>query len=335
MARAAGKGADEPQGDGVNALGQAGAFLRRLLAGGRSAPTGIFAARIVEESLRFVRARRTREGTLTVEAAGERGLAEEAPKSRRLRRGLGFGARRCTTLLARGQYQVLLVDAPSVPRDELKSAMRWRVKDLLPWHPDDAVLDVLEVPPPGAGRPARQMFVVAAHADTIRDCIERFSSLEIPLSVIEIPETAQRNLATYAAPQSGAVLLLHAVAEGTLVTISLSGELYFARWLDVAAEQYATPGGRAVLYDRLALELQRSLDHFERQYAVSGAGRLYIGPVAGAAALATHLGDNLGVEAQPYPLAELFPGLAQSSGDGVGELFHLLGACLREEASEV
>src|SRR5476649_1868648 len=43
----------------------------------------------------------------------------------------GLGRYRCATLLQPAEYQLLMVDAPNVPREELKAAIRWRVKDLL------------------------------------------------------------------------------------------------------------------------------------------------------------------------------------------------------------
>ena len=43
-------------------------------------------------------------------------------------------------------YRLLLVEAPDVPADELRAAVRWRVKDLIDFHVDDAVIDVFEMP---------------------------------------------------------------------------------------------------------------------------------------------------------------------------------------------
>src|SRR5512141_641180 len=52
---------------------------------------------------------------------------------------------RCATLLHPAEYQLMMVDAPNVPREELKAAIRWRVKDLLDYHIDDAAMDVLDI----------------------------------------------------------------------------------------------------------------------------------------------------------------------------------------------
>src|SRR3989338_8945950 len=37
----------------------------------------------------------------------------------------------CTTLLRHGQYQMLQVEAPQVPSEERRQAIRWRVKEMV------------------------------------------------------------------------------------------------------------------------------------------------------------------------------------------------------------
>ena len=49
----------------------------------------------------------------------------------RLRKEHKLDQYRCTTLLRFADYQLHLIDAPSVPRAELKNAVRWRVKDII------------------------------------------------------------------------------------------------------------------------------------------------------------------------------------------------------------
>src|SRR5258706_4593813 len=81
----------------------------------------------------------------------------------RVARELSFERYQCATLLRPGDYQMLLVEAPTVPQAELKNAMRWRIKDMLDFHIDDAAMDVLDIPPDSdlAGR-SHSMYAVAA-----------------------------------------------------------------------------------------------------------------------------------------------------------------------------
>lgn len=271
-----------------------------------------------------------------IELAGERSVGDDPSAIKALAREVEFDRFRCTTLLARAEYQMIVTEAPNVPREELRAAIRWRVKDLLRCHPDDAMLDVLDIPPPtGEGRPLHQMFVIAAENSFIQARVDRCSALGIPLSVIEVPETAQRNLATAAHGDDTGVALIHLLADGTLITISYRGELYFARWLDIGADQLAAGAAeRESLLDRIALELQRSFDHFDRQYRFVGLGKLLVGPLAADDGIVEHLARSVGIGVEPYPLAEVFEGTQEALRDPARQwrLFHLLGAALREES---
>jgi len=66
-----------------------------------------------------------------------------------LLKGRGLDRQQCSTLLDIGDYQLLLVDAPEVPPQELRAAVRWQIQDLIDFHIDDAVLDVFDAPPGG------------------------------------------------------------------------------------------------------------------------------------------------------------------------------------------
>jgi MSHA biogenesis protein MshI len=297
---------------------------------------GWLAVLVGEDAIRFVHAERAPGGRVRVTLAGERSGVQDSAAARRVVRELDFSRYRATTLLAREEYQIIVTDAPNVPREELRAAIRWRVKDLLRCHPDDAMLDVLEIPPPtgGEGRPTHQMFVIAAENSFIQARVDRCAALGIELAVIEVPETAQRNLATAAHGDGTAVALIHLLADRALITISYRGELYFARWLDIGADQLALARPeRESLMDRVALEVQRSLDHFDRQYRFIGLGKLLVGPLAADDGFTDHLARAVGIEVEPYPLAEVLGGLPEPLGEpGLqGRLFHLLGAALREE----
>ena len=146
-----------------------------------------------------------------------------------------LGRYRCATLLHPAEYQLLMVDAPNVPREELKAAIRWRVKDLLDYHIDDATMDVLDIPSdkdtPGA---SHYMYAVAAKNDVVKGQISQFELANIRLQVIDIPEIAQRNIAELYETAHRGIGLLSFDRSGGLFTLSYEGELYLARRLDLS-----------------------------------------------------------------------------------------------------
>lgn len=203
----------------------------------------------------------------------------------------------CTTLLDAGEYQLLSVDAPAVPPDELKTAIRWRLKDMIDFHIEDATIDVLDVPvdKSAAGR-NHSMYAVAARNQLIQQRQVLFGEAKIPLTVIDIPEMAQRNLASLMEPEGRGLAFLSFDAKGGLLTVSYSGELYLSRRIDLPLPQLQQSDAeqRHASFDRITLELQRSLDHFDRQYHFITVAKLVLAPMGEVgSALQSYLSTNL------------------------------------------
>jgi len=277
-------------------------------------------------------------GQPRVEFAEERDWDPAEPKSlERVAREFGVKRFRCTTLLKPQEYQILLVEAPAVKPDELKAAVRWRIKDMLDYHVDDATIDVLDVPvPASAGQRAHYMYTVAARNDAVRATIERFSTAGMPLAVIDIPDTAQRNVAARLETDDRGVVAVTFDAHGGLITVNHAGELYLSRRLDLTAEQLG--GGdddlRARLLDRVLVETQRSLDHCERTYPFFTLGRVVVGPAAGDGLLREHLAANLYLPVEALDLGRVvrLPAAADDwTPTQQGKWLKLLGAGLRVE----
>jgi len=273
-----------------------------------------------------------------VEFAEERAWDPAEPKSlERVAREFGVKRFQCTTLLKPQEYNILLVEAPNVKREELKSAVRWRIKDMLDYHVDDATVDVLDVPvPSGSAQRARQMYTVAARNDTIRATIERFTAAGMPLAVIDIPDTAQRNLAARLEADQRALVALTFDAYGGLITVSFAGELYLSRRLDITAAQLAEAQdeARTRLFDRALVETQRSLDHCERTYPFFAMGRVVVGPFPGDSALREHLSANLYLPVEALDLNQVLRLPAAAAGwtpAQQSKWLKLLGAGLRVE----
>jgi hypothetical protein len=251
-------------------------------------------------------------------------------------RNLALGGHHCTTVLQPGDYQLLVLDAPNVPREELRAAIRWRIKDMIDYHVDDATVDVLDIPVDKAatGR-ARSMFAAAARNEVVQACVEKFHGAGIPLSVIDIPETAQRNLSALYEDKGRGAAMLHLGEESGLLTISYSGELYLSRRLDIplAALTRDDVQQRDECLQRILLELQRTLDHLERQFPWVIVSKLLLAPEPTETGLAEFLRSNLDVAVIPVDLRDKINFADANAEPGLQwQLFHLIGASLRYEA---
>lgn len=243
------------------------------------------------------------------------------------------------TLLVVGEYQLLQTDAPDLKdRAELKEALRWKVKDLVDLPVAQATLDYFEIPPEavGAGR-GRQLFVAIAGNETLRPKIELFQDARLPLSVIDLPEMALRNVARlFETPQRG-LALLNFTALGGMLTFTFGGELLAVRRIEITLDQLeaARDERLAELFDRVALEVQRSVDNFERQFNAVTLARLITVDLPTVPGLLAHLKQYLSVKVELLELAEAidFPALPElREPRRQAELLPVIGAALRQES---
>jgi MSHA biogenesis protein MshI len=197
-----------------------------------------------------------------------------------------LGRSRCTTVLNPNEYTLLQTEAPDVPPDELRSAIRWRVKDLIDFHINDATLDVFDVPGDKAAGRTRSMYAVAARSAAIQKRADLMSAAGINLDVIDIPEMAQRNLATLLPEEAKGVVLLSLFPSSGLITISKQSEIYLSRNIDIGLDslqqldadvQLLDPTS---LFDRISLEVQRSLDYYDSHFHQSPVNTLALTPMS-------------------------------------------------------
>jgi MSHA biogenesis protein MshI len=157
------------------------------------------------------------------------------------------------------------------------------------------------------------------------------------LAAIDIPEAAQRNVsALFEEPDRGLAFLAFEESGG-LLTVTFRGELYLSRRIDIPLARLI--GGdaetRAQLHERIALDIQRSLDHFDRQYSFITLSRFMLAPLPAATGFAEYLAGNIYVRVERADLASAFdcdavPDLAEPARQSF--CLQILGAALRDEA---
>jgi MSHA biogenesis protein MshI len=227
-----------------------------------------------------------------------------------------------------------MVEPPKVPADELKAAIRWRIKDQLEYHIDDATVDVFEVRAEGDPKgSARAMYAVATRNDVVQKRITLFQDARIPLKVIDIPEMAQRNVAALFESQDKATAMLAFSPWGGLLTISFRGELLLTRRLEVTSVQLGQREHGDHYRERVATEITRSLDIFDRQRLSVGVGELLLAPLPQDPELEQFLHGKLYVPVVVAALPQVmdFSAGGEPTPEEQWEYFYLFGAALRVE----
>ena len=319
-----------------------------------------------------------------VEALGDGGTESLASRLQ----ALGLKGLNVRAMLRPSQYQFLQIDAPAVAPEELRSAARYQIRDMLDVHVDDITLDVMRVGD-GKQKGTPHLFVVAATNAVMRGLMDLADKMQWQMPVIDIQETAQRNLQSALSRQEGLLsradaALVMVDARQALLTISANEELFYTRRLEVpegflqgplglaatdatgsAASAYVpvaeyvpdyNVGGVAYGSDyseprgasrtpasdqsadhdraqRFLVEVQRSLDLWDRSWSSMPLGRVRVYAGARSDELAQWLTREIGQPVVPMDVRDLFPGFAALQGDADLTLcWPLLGLALRTDS---
>lgn len=260
---------------------------------------------------------------------------DEADALLRLAKNRGLKRYHCTTLLGEHDYRVLQLDKPTVPDDERVAALRWQMKDMVDFPVDNAAVAVADIPSQ-SGRQA-SVFAVIAPAAVVGERMAGFGRAKIGLEAIDIPEMAVRNVAALFEETNRGLAFLALSNDDSLLIITYQGELCLTRRIEMSAEAVAQddPERRQQMRERLALELQRTLDNFDRQYGYISVSRLVVASERDGAGLAAALAESLYVPTQAMDLAHIadFPGLPElRSLDRQAQGLLAIGAALRVAA---
>lgn len=253
---------------------------------------------------------------------------------KRLKSAGHLDGRRRTTLLNAGEYQLLQIDLPGnaagLPREELREALRWRIKEMVDFPVEQAGIDILEIPATG-NRPPQVWVVVASHA-MLQPRIQLFQAARVALTAIDIPELAHRNLARLFEEPNRGLAFLSWDRQGGRLTITYQGELYMTRYIDASITELSGPDA-ADLRERVLLDIQRSLDNFDRNHSAISLTQLRVGPLPGGSTFLDYLGANLSLPVAGANLAEVMdftqtPELANPAAQV--DAWLALGAALRD-----
>jgi len=256
----------------------------------------------------------------------------EADALSRLGQSRGLKRYRCAALLGENDYRLAQLDAPAVPAEERVQALRWRLKDVVDFPVDDAAVAVADIPTEG-GRQA-SVFAVVSPASVIGERMALFYEKKIPLEAIDIPEMAVRNVAVLFEEENRGLGFL-ALAQGYgLLTITFRGELYLSRRIEIDSEALAKADEerRRQMLERLALELQRTLDNFDRQYGFISVSRLLVASDYDCAGTVAGLVENLYLPVQAADLAMVadFPAIPElRTAERQAQSLLAIGAALR------
>ena len=209
-------------------------------------------------------------------------------------------------------YQIAQVQAPDVPRAELRAAARYSMRDTFDFPIDQATLDVFDLPEQNSSGNKRMCFAVATRGDAIEKMTTTFERQFRRFDVIDIPELCQRNLASLLPQDAKGVAFLLIRDDFAQLVLTRRGMLYVTRRFDFGVRGELNGDAEAEAHElpldpqMLSLELQRSLDYYESHFDETAIGDLFIAPAGSRAnMLAAELGASTGLRISMFNIHDL------------------------------
>ena len=238
----------------------------------------------------------------------------------------------CHVVLSESQYKTFPVEKPPVEDAEVAEAVRWKIKDLLDYPLDEAVIDVYAFPNDALRGRAEQVSVVACRSSVVKSIVNLIEQADLTLETIDVMDLALGNLAARVIEnenQSAALLYLR--AGGGLIVLTKGDTLYFARHFDFSLEALNDVERQDSVIQHLALEVQRSFDYFDSQMAQVPPKVLHIlGPTPNLP-LANMLGGSISAQVQIFDSSLCFGEQRKMTQDEI-YAFAAMGAALIEVA---
>jgi len=258
-----------------------------------------------------------------------------------------LGKQPLSVVMEPGDFSLQLLEAPQVAEDEMRDAVRWKIRDRLDYDVDQAVIDVFEIPGLKEQGRTPQIYAVCAHEDQLRKYVEQVAPAGMELSYIDIPELVQRNIACRLPEDESGLALLNLQQQSGLLTLTYQSTLFLARELDSGYQALAGAANTvlavndsplalsepsAEILETVALEIQRSLDYYESHFGKPPIKHLVIAPLAQPLPeLLEHIRSSLGLNVRMLDLAEVIETQVTINTETQARAFYAIGAALRSE----
>jgi MSHA biogenesis protein MshI len=235
-----------------------------------------------------------------------------------------------TILMPANLYNLLQTSSPAMRYEELRAAARWKINELLPYPVENAVVDVFEYPQAGQRGTERMLYVVAANRSDVQRNVDWVRDADLTLKSIDIGEFALRNVISNLPENETGTIVLNLLDKKGLLVFVKQDEVYLARRLEVGYDDLLLGGERA--YEEIVLELQRSMDFFESQFAQPMPPRLLVYPPDKLTSeLTQFIYTQLNIQVEPLILERLAGYTLDLDAESQSRCLLAVGAALREE----
>lgn len=244
----------------------------------------------------------------------------------------------CSWILQPDKYQLFLMDELPVPAAEFQAAVRWKIKSMLTFPIEDAVIDSFPIPLQKTNDPHKMIMVVATRISFLQTYLNAIQESGLDLTTIDIQELALRNITSLYENDEKTTALIYLQEKNSHLIITCQKLLYFQRQLEFGLSSATNIANLDVekksnpQLDKVALELQRSFDYYQTQWRQSPPARIFLAASElSVQSIANYFAQRLAMSVQVLDIRNVLISQAELSIESQGRYLPVIGGVLRKE----
>ena len=244
-----------------------------------------------------------------------------------------------TCVLQANQYDLYLIEEPTVSPEELLTAVRWTVRDYLEYPIEEAVVDYIALPKPSQ-KITPMGYAVVVRQTIVDEMVNLVQSVGLRVMAIDIPELAMRNV-VMRLKKSGAGLLFLRFSHTMAQLILLKNDtVHLARNIDIPLlelynKNMINPDQLVPFQSLIIHEVQRSLEYCNTHLKEMAIDSIMVSHfVDNIEPLLLGLKEGTGFPSYALPLKEALPFITPISNTDQNWCLPAIGGALRREVSK-
>lgn len=235
-------------------------------------------------------------------------------------------------------YQLLQIEALPIEASEFQQAIRWKIKDLIPFPVEEAIIDSFPMPKQLSTASQNMIMVVVSRANYLTFINEQLRLAGLHLTTIEIPDLTLRNINASYETDGKSTALVYLQDRNCQLIITKQKTLYLTRRLEIGLD-ILKPANVAqkntisnVSADTFFLELQRSFDFYQSQWRSPMPAKITLAsPKALPDDINAQFAQRFTVPIEQIELKDFIQSKLPLTKMQVGEYLPIIGATLRNE----
>lgn len=181
----------------------------------------------------------------------------------------------CDLVLGSEFVKLQQTDSPKVPENERNQALMWSLRDMMEFPVNEALLQSFTLPP-AVQRGGDRVYAAFCHKPKIQQLIQPILQAGLQIASIDIPELTLGNALRLQDPLPATSAILFDNNRGAVLYLYYNDDLVLSRQLAGVATLSSWSADELKNSDTFLLEVQRTLDFFERQIARRPVQQLFL-----------------------------------------------------------